>query len=80
MNNMTTLTAEDVASNLAMIENTEATDANVAQASKLLDSCSYTATALCALSIALSEMGDIKGANILLVASLEMARHEATQV
>jgi len=80
MNDMTTLTAEDVAANLAAIENTEATDATVQMADRLLSSCPYASTALTALSIALSEMGDVKAANMLLAAAQDMAKHESETI
>ena len=74
------LTDAEIASNLSVIENTEASDLSVELATKLLEKTPYASTALCAMSIALSEMKDFKGASILLAASLEMAKYEAETI
>jgi hypothetical protein len=59
------------------IGNTEATPEEIADAQRFIGQFQYTTTALTALSIALSEMEDPEGGQILLRAALEMARHEA---
>ena len=69
--------ADEGPSQLEIIESTEATDSDVANAARFLDSFQYAATALTALSMALSELEDGPGSQILLRAALDMAKHEA---
>ncbi len=59
------------------ILDTEPSDKACELASRLVDNSTYTSTALAAMALYLTELGDAKAAGILLTCAGEMAKHEA---
>lgn len=59
------------------ILNDDVSTADVKAARKFIERFTYTTTALTALEMALRELGDHEGAELLNPATIRMARHEA---